>query len=108
MILNMLMRYTRPISITTLRLIKRSIQITIINNTSPFLFRSWQQLGVEVVVFSDDLSGETAVNALLSNAMRIGSIEGVYVTVGGKQQDIDETLLNTLDLVSRKLCTDIK
>ncbi|KAJ8713070.1 hypothetical protein PYW08_008374 [Mythimna loreyi] len=70
--------------------------------------RSWQQQGVEVVVFSDQLSQEADVNALISNASRSGPIEGVYVIVDDEHKDIDETLLNTLDLVSRKLCTDIK
>ncbi|KAJ8713071.1 hypothetical protein PYW08_008375 [Mythimna loreyi] len=70
--------------------------------------RSWQQKGVEVVVYSDKLSQEADVNVLFSNASRSGPIEGVYVIVDDEHKDIDETLLNTLDLVSRKLCTDIK
>ncbi|KAJ8711409.1 hypothetical protein PYW07_008651 [Mythimna separata] len=68
--------------------------------------RSWQRQGVEVVVFSDNLSSEADINTLLSNINRTGSIEGVYVTV--KQKGFDEILLNTLDLASRKLCRDIK
>ncbi|KAJ8711410.1 hypothetical protein PYW07_008652 [Mythimna separata] len=69
---------------------------------------SWQQEGVEVKVFSDNLSSEVDVNALINNVSRSGPIEGVYVTVGDKQKDVDETLLKTLDSVSRKLCKDIK
>ena len=72
------------------------------------MYRSWQQSGVEVAVFSDELAKETDVNVLINNASRFGSIEGVYVTVGDKQQDINENLLDTLDIVSRKLCPDIK
>ncbi|KAJ8713069.1 hypothetical protein PYW08_008373 [Mythimna loreyi] len=70
--------------------------------------RSWEQQGVEVEIFSDKLSQEGDVNALFSNASRSGPIEGVYVIVDDEHKDIDETLLNTLDLVSKKLCTDIK
>ncbi|KAJ8713073.1 hypothetical protein PYW08_008377 [Mythimna loreyi] len=69
---------------------------------------SWQQQGVDVAVFYDNLSSEADVNALLSKVSRSGPIEGVYVTVGNKQKDIDETLLKILDSVSRKLCSNIK
>nr|XP_049699193.1 fatty acid synthase isoform X6 [Helicoverpa armigera] len=70
--------------------------------------RSWQKLGVKVEVMSNELSKESDISAVVSNAQRLGSVEGVYVTLADNQQHIDETKLNTLDLVSRKLCKDIK
>nr|XP_049699201.1 uncharacterized protein LOC126055185 [Helicoverpa armigera] len=57
---------------------------------------------------SNDLSKESDISAVVSNAQRLGPVEGVYVTLADNQQHIDETKLNTLDLVSRKLCKDIK
>ncbi|XP_063896402.1 fatty acid synthase [Helicoverpa armigera] len=70
--------------------------------------RSWQKLGVKVEVMSNELSKESDISAVVSNAQRLGPVEGVYVTLADNQQHIDETKLNTLDLVSRKLCKDIK
>ncbi|XP_047033191.1 fatty acid synthase-like [Helicoverpa zea] len=70
--------------------------------------RSWQKLGVKVEVMSYELSKESDISAVVSNAQRLGPVEGVYITLADNQQHIDETKLNTLDLVSRKLCKDIK
>ncbi|KAJ8711408.1 hypothetical protein PYW07_008650 [Mythimna separata] len=89
----------------------RKLAVHSMNQSMSYLqlqIRSWQRQGVEVAVFSNNLSLEANVNTLLSNASHFGPIEGVYVTVGDKQKDTDEALLNILDMASRKLCKDIK
>lgn len=58
-----------------------------------------------MVVFSDDLQGEMDITALLSTAARLGPLEGVYVTIGNQQH---EALVNSLDLVTRKLRSAVK
>ena len=108
---------TKPLTNILLLYLSRSVILDLYTMWHAWLFllryfiiflRSWQQAGVEVAVLSDDLSKEADVTALMKNASRFGPIEGVYVTMGDKQQDINENLLDTLDMVSRKLCPDIK
>ncbi|XP_035448106.2 fatty acid synthase-like isoform X2 [Spodoptera frugiperda] len=70
--------------------------------------KSWQESGVEVVVFTNDLKKEDDLSVLLNKAKALGPVEGVYVTVGDKQQVVDETFLSILDQASRTLCPEIK
>ncbi|KAF9795711.1 hypothetical protein SFRURICE_018839 [Spodoptera frugiperda] len=70
--------------------------------------KSWQESGVEVVVFTNDLKKEDDLSVLLNKAKAVGPVEGVYVTVGDKQQVIDETFLSILDQASRTLCPEMK
>ncbi|PZC83616.1 hypothetical protein B5X24_HaOG207599 [Helicoverpa armigera] len=96
------------------RLVQRGAKKLYLHLESPLTsyiqlkIRSWQKLGVKVKVMSNELSKESDISAVVSNAQRLGPVEGVYVTLADNQQHIDETKLNTLDLVSRKLCKDIK
>ncbi|KAF9796819.1 hypothetical protein SFRURICE_014116 [Spodoptera frugiperda] len=70
--------------------------------------RSWQQLGAEVEILTDGLENVGGISVLLNKAKALGPVEGVYVTVGDKQQVVDETFLSILDQASRTLCPDIK
>ncbi|XP_075983865.1 fatty acid synthase-like [Anticarsia gemmatalis] len=70
--------------------------------------RTWQKLGVKVVVSSDNLDGQKGVLALFNKAMALGTIEGVYITSNGADIVFQERLINDLDTLTRKLCPDLR
>lgn len=75
------------------------------------LFRSWEKLGVEVVLSTEDLT-ETKIVGIMHEASLLGAIEGIYVViteVSGDDNQKDQTfVLNNIDAASRLLCPELK
>ncbi|XP_037292706.1 fatty acid synthase-like [Manduca sexta] len=71
-----------------------------------YKIRSWQQQGVLVEASSEDFNDE-GISTLMQNVCSLGTVSGIYVTATDASANSDKkylSALNTLDLVSRRLC----
>ncbi|CAB3220026.1 unnamed protein product [Arctia plantaginis] len=73
-----------------------------------YKIRSWQELGVKVGISSERLNSQKAVASLLTNATRLGPLEGVYVTTDDNNNDIYSSLISDLDVETKKISCDLK
>ncbi|CAB3246473.1 unnamed protein product [Arctia plantaginis] len=73
-----------------------------------YKIRSWQELGVKVGISSERLNSQKAVASLLTNATRLGPLEGVYVTTDDNNNDIYSSLISDLDVETKNISCDLK
>ncbi|CAH1641257.1 unnamed protein product [Spodoptera littoralis] len=80
---------------------------TLTSATLQFKLRMLEKMGVEVQTSSDNLEHESDVVLLLTDAVSMGPVQGVYV-VTNDDDKFEERVLAHLDIVSRTFCRNLR